>query len=428
MKKISIIYTAVLSMLSGIAVAQQESVPINIPVSLNQYLVNVSKGNLDYIAKQLDVSIAEASLKAAHVFPDPQISLGYTNNQDQTMKLGQSIETGISYPVSLGNKRGANIALANSQYELSQLVLDEYFRNLRADAAISYFSALKLQKTYQLQEETYEQMLQLAQADSIRLKDGEANNVDALQSALEAKAQLNQVFQAKADMQNAFFDFSRLQGKAGTDTVYNPVGEFPASTRDFNLTALVDTAVKNKGDIKIAIKNKEISEKNLRLLQANRAFEFSLEAGYSYNSVAKNNVAPSPAYSSYNAGISIPLKFSNTNRQAMVAAKLAIDQSEIEYNDIRQQLTTSVIQAYNTFVAQRKQLEHYNEGLIGNAEKILNSRVYSYQRGESNLVEVISARRTYVDLRSDYLETLYRYVSSLIELERVAGIWDLDKM
>ena len=425
--RISTLYIILLSLLASNAFSQQETVKKAIPVTLAQYLSNVSKGNLGYIAEQFNVSIADAGVKASKVFPDPEISLGYSNNQDQTLQMGQGVEAGISYPITFGNKRGANIALARTQYELSQLALEEYFCNLRADAALSYFAALKLQKVYLLQEDTYKQLHKLAHADSISFAVGEANEIDAMQSALEAKTQLNQVFQSKADMENALASLSRLQGKALNDTLYNPSDDFPLTAREFLLPKLIENALTDKEEIKLAIKNKEISEKNLRLLKANRAFEFNLQAGYSYNSVVKNEIAPAPSFYSYNAGVSIPLKFSNINKGAVTAAKLAIKQSETTYKDVELQMITEVTQAYNTYMAQKKQVEHYNKGLIDSAEKILKGRIYSYQRGESGLVDVINAQHTYNDLRNDYLETLYSYVSSLIELERTAAIWDLDK-
>jgi len=132
---------------------QRESIFPSRPVTLSQYLVNVMKGNLGYIAEQFNVSIAAAELKAARVFPDPEISLAYSNNEDQKLQMGQSFEAGMSYPISFGNKRGANVSLAKSQLELSQMILDTYFQNLRAEAALNYFSGLRSKKIYLLQKE-----------------------------------------------------------------------------------------------------------------------------------------------------------------------------------------------------------------------------------------------------------------------------------
>ena len=397
------------------------------PVTLSQYLLSVMKGNLAYIAGRFNVSMAEAELKASKVFPDPEVSISYANNEDRTLRMGQSVEAGISYPINLGNKRGAGTALARSQHELSQVMLDAYFQNLRADASLSYFSSLRNQKIYLLQENIYEQMSRLASADSIRLEAGEATSLDALQSSLEARSQQTEVYQSFADMQNAFLDLMLLQGKKVSDALDNPSDNFPYKQRDLNLSELINKAVQNRADLLVAIKNKEVSEKNLNLLKANRAFEFSLETGYSYNSIVKNEIAPAPAFYGLSAGIAFPIKFSSLNRGSLQAADLAVKQSQVEYEETELQVTSEVIQAYNNFIGQNKKIEHYNLGLVEDAGKILKGRIYSYQDGESGLIDVLNAQRTYIGLQLNYIEALFEYTAALIELERSAGIWDLSE-
>lgn len=428
MKRLSqkfIVATILFLLIANRLFSQQEATSVNVPISLQQYLANVAKGNLGYVAGQFNVSIAEAGVKAAKVFPNPEISVNYSNNEDNKLMMGQGIETGISYPVSLGNKRGAGVALAKSQFELAQSTLEAYFQNLRADATLSYFAAMKEHQIFLLQEDTYKRMKELANADSIRLKTGAITEIDALQTALEAKAQLNQVFQSKAEMQNTGINLSQLQGKALHDTLYLTSGDFLRVKHNFVLSELIQTAVKNRAELQIAIKNREISEKTLRLLKANRAFEFRLEAGYSYNAIVRNEIAPAPAFNSYSTGISIPLKFSNFNKGELQAAKYAVNQNETLYRDVELQITAEVTQAYYLYLAKEKQIEQYEQGLVANAEKILHGRIYSYQRGESGLIEVLNAQRTYNDLRKNYYETLNDYSSALVELERSAAIWDI---
>ena len=422
--------STILSMLlftsaSSAIYSQQEITYIAKSVSLSQYLNNVMKGNLGYLAGQFNVSIAEAELKASKMFPDPEVSLTYANNEDNRLQMGQSAETGISYPINLGNKRGAGMALARTQYELSQLMLDAYFQNLRADAALSYFASLRNQKIYLLQRDIYKQLSHLASADSIRLQSGESTDLDALQSSLEARSQQTEVYQSFADMQNASLNLMLLQGKVGSDTLDKPSDSFPYEQRDFNLNKLIDHAIQNRADLLVAIKNQEVSEKNLNLLKANRAFEFNLEAGYAYNSIVENEIAPAPAFNSLSAGISIPLKLSSLNKGSLQAADLAVQQSQITYEETELQITSEVIQAYNYLVAQNKKVEHYNLGLVEDASRILQGRIYSYQQGESGLIDVLNAQRTYIELQLNHLEALFEYTSALIELERSAGIWDL---
>jgi cobalt-zinc-cadmium efflux system outer membrane protein len=233
------------------------------------------------------------------------------------------------------------------------------------------------------------------------------------------------VYQSLADMQNASLNLMRLQGKNLSDTLDKPSDDFPYIKRDLKLNELINNAIENRTDLLVAIKNKEVSEKNFRLIKADRAFEFSLETGYSYNSIVKNEIASAPAYNGISAGVAFPIKFSSFNKGSLLAADLAIKQSQINFYDVELQITAEVIQTYNNFIAQNKKVQHYNLGLIDDAHKILQGRIYSYQSGESGLVDVLNAQRTYMELQLNYIEALFSYTATLIELERAAGIWDL---
>ena len=73
-----------------------------------------------------------------------------------------------------------------------------------------------------------------------------------------------------------------------------------------------------------------------------------------------------------------------------------------------------------------RQVDNFNNGLLENAENVRKGKIYSYQRGETSLLEVLNAQRTYNDIQTRYYETRYYQAAALIELEKAAGIWDID--
>lgn len=405
--------------------AQEKNVFEGNPVSLSGFLQGVVKGNLGYIAEQLNVNIAEAELQASRVFPDPELSVIYSNNEDKRLQMGQTLEAGLTYPVNTGNRRKAGINLARAQYELSEIILDSYFNNLRADATLGYFAGIRDREKYLLMVDMHQQVQELARADSIRYQTGEISFIDALQSSLEARSLQALVLESHAEMKNTFLNLMILQGKKTFDILDIPADSLLSTWYDVNLSELVDNAVFKRADLLAALKNKEVSEKALNLLKAERAFEFSLETGYSYNSIVLNEIAPAPAFNGISAGISVPLKFSGLNRGSLRSAELAIRQNDLLYEEAELQIRAEVVMAYNNYTARGKMIEHYNLGLINDAQKILAGKISSYQKGESDLIEVINAQRTYLDLQSDYIDALFEFSSSLVELERAAGVWDI---
>ena len=411
--------------LAAVVVGQPKPAAVELKLSLKQYLAAVAKGNLSYAVQQYNVGIAEAELRASKVFPDPEISISYSNNQDNTLMMGQGIETGISYPISFGNKRGASIALAKSTFEQTQSALDAFYHSLLADATLAYLNAVYNHEVLMLQKDGYQQLQKLADADSIRLKVGEIMEIDAQQSALEAKSQLGHFFQAQDGWNASRVALTRLLGASVTDTIVLPLDADAHWNRTFSLDELTQKALSLRPDLKVAAQEQEVAQAKLRQLKADRAFEFSLEAGYAHNAQVRNETAPAPAFSSYSAGITIPLKLSNINRSAVRSAKLSVKQSEVFYRDMQQQVVAEITNAYNNYRTAQSQIEHYSSGIVDRAEKILLGRIYAYQRGQSTLMEVLGAQRSYKDIRLSYADARLRYTTALVELERAAGIWDI---
>ena len=63
--------------------------------------------------------------------------------------------------------------------------------------------------------------------------------------------------------------------------------------------------------------------------------------------------------------------------------------------------------------------------MLQQAKEVLDGKIYSYNRGEVSLLEILNAQRTYDDVQAQYIETLYNYNAALVELEKSAGMWDI---
>ena len=161
----------------------------------------VSADNLEYAAEKMNVSAAHADVIAAKVFDDPSLSFTYSNNEDHTLQMGQSYELELSQNVTLG-RRTAGIKLARSQNELAEIVLDDYFRNLQADATIAYLEVMKQKQLSDIKRSAWSNMYDLAKSDSIRLASGKIMEVESIQSRLEADIMYNEVLQAETDLKS----------------------------------------------------------------------------------------------------------------------------------------------------------------------------------------------------------------------------------
>lgn len=395
-------------------------------LTFDEYLHNVRESNVEYLAEKYNVDIAEANVKAAKVFPDPELSVSYANNQNWNLEMGYGVDAELSYTLELGGKRKARVRVAQSEKEMTDALLEDYFRNLRADATLGYLMAIRQDKLYEIQKASYMQMLELARADSLRLLSGVITETDARQSKLEAATMLNDVHASEGDLREILVQLLLFQGDKNMELPDSIAGTLNYLKRDFDLLSLVTTAQNNRADLQAALKSKEVSQNNLRLAKADRAIDLGLSIGGGYASIVRNEIAPAPEFWGITAGISIPLKFSNANKGALRAARLTAEQSEKQYEAIELQISSEVMQAYNKYTTECRKVEQFNTGLLHDAETIFRKKIYSYERGETSILEVLNAQRTYNDIQVSYHETLYECAAALVELERMCGIWDIE--
>jgi cobalt-zinc-cadmium efflux system outer membrane protein len=106
-------------------------------------------------------------------------------------------------------------------------------------------------------------------------------------------------------------------------------------------------------------------------------------------------------------------------------AEFKVQQAEELFKQVELQISVEVTQSWEFYVDYCNQVANFNSGLLEDAEKVRKGKIYSYQRGETSLLEVLNAQRTFNDIQTTYYETLFYQAASLIELEKSAGIWDI---
>lgn len=393
-------------------------------LNFEEYLGLVGKKNLGYAAQKYNVGMAEASIQTAGMFPDPQLDLETTNNGIKE-NMGYVYGASVGWTLELGGKRKARINLAKDQSELSKIQLQDFFRNLRADATLGYLDALKSKAILEVQQDSYKNILQLAKSDSVRYRLGIISLVTSKQSKLEAASLLNEVYQAESAEQQALTGLAVFlsDGKIADRDV---TGDFNAFNRDFNIDDLIIQALNTRADLLAAKQNTQVAKSQISLEKANRKIDLGINAGAERHTEATNEIAPSPTVNAVKLGLSIPLKFSNRRNAGLKIAEMAHSQAELEYHQIEQGIQAEVMQAYQQYMATQKQVKQFHNGMLTEAKSILDGITYSYKRGESSILEVLNAQRTYNGVRKDYYQALADNATALIELERRAGIWDIN--
>ena len=393
-------------------------------IDYQTYIDLVLKQNIGYAAEKLNVGIAEAELKAARVFNDVTLGVEYADNDDKNMLMGRSVSAELSKTFSSG-KRSANIDLAKSEKELTDVLLEDYFHALRAEATLAYLEAVMQTELFRVKQQSCVNICDLAKGDSIRHRLGKITKVDAIKSGLEAGISRNEVIQMRAELHNTYSSLDLWIGDFSDRTLLIPEGTLAIPERIFDTEELLQTALANRADLAAAMKNADVARKALIVSKRERNMDFDLALGYNYNTEVRNDIAPAPQFNGITLGVAIPLKFSNINKGSVLAAGQRAQQAELNYRQAELEVQTSVIQSLRQYKSMLEQVKNFENSLLQDAKSVIDGKIYSYERGETSLLEVLDAQRTYDDLQATYIETLYHCAAALVELERNAGIWDI---
>ena len=388
------------------------------PMTYERYYNLVAEKNVLFIAEKYNIDKATASVEAAKVFNDPELSVSYGNNQDWDLQMGQSVEVEMSINPDLAGVRRARIAVAQSEKDITAASVSAYLANLRLEAAEVWAEAWRLRENCAVLQESVNGMIQIARSDSLRLIVGDIGRSDALQSRLEAQTMKGELLKMQAEYLNALDAVSLF---CGGEQVSSLEGELPGIGLLPAESEIISLAESNRADLKAAELSKTLSENNLKLVRASRAFEMGINLGYSYNTEVRNEIAPAPRFNGLTVGVSIPLKFSSLNKGEINAAKAEIRQSEYYLEAARQKVRSEVVQAYNSLMAAIAVKNQYTESILEDAQNILESRKTGYLKGESSLIELLSAQQTYLDIMQAYIEACcYNFVCKA-QLEQASG-------
>ena len=388
------------------------------------FIDSVMNNNQAYCAEKLNVPISEALYKASKAIQNPSLSATYGNNSDWKKQMGQSVELEVSQPITFG-VISARKQVAKNEAKIASANLDDYLLNLKAEASVSFIEALLARDLSQIAYQTYQNMQRLASGDSLRFVKGDISEYDMLQTRIEARMAQQDYLSAVAAYNNNLVTLDLFAGNPtrGTKAIE---GQLSNPNRDYTIAELTDIALKHRPDLKSGQQSVSLAESQARLVKRERLPEVEVSLGMSINSEVRNEIAPAPRYVGYTAGISMPLPFSNANKGNIKASQLSIQQSQLQAEALENQMVSEIMQALNNYHMAQRNAKTYTEELIHDAEKILQGRIYAYQRGETSLIEVLAAQETYNDVRKNYAEALSQCMTAWIELQKVTGLLEIE--
>ena len=382
-------------------------------ISYGEYMERVLAGNIMLTAQKMDIEIADAGVTGSKVHNDPTIALTYTNNEDWDKKLGQGIELELSRSFTFGVRR-SRIDLAESERKHAVALLEEYMRNLRADATIAYLENLRATMMLDEAKEIYNELSEVATNDSLRFVRGEIAESDYLESRMAQGMTRNAVLEAEAECCNSAIKLGYYMGNLDNAGNYRGTGTLEITENIAPIDHYTGIALEHRADLVVALSNVEMAEATQKFNRAARRPDINLTIGATYNRAR-------PDFTTLKAGIAVPIRFSNLNRGARIMDEVLVRQANIEVEEAKLLITADVMQAYNDYSYATMQSETFSQSMLNDMDNVVDSKKRAYEMGEISFLEYLIVERNKSEMQREYIDALFGKAVAWVELQRATG-------
>jgi outer membrane protein, heavy metal efflux system len=398
------------------------------------FIHEVMVANLDYAAARYNADMAVADAAAAKLLPNPTLSLGGTRDltfhnkygtdsegKPVLLRQGEPRSVGVDQTIEWWGKRKWRIRAADQALHAAAATLQDFLRNLKLDAAAAYADALAAQRIVDQLHASSAFLNKLNSAQQIRFKAGDISRPDLLETQVEQQEFLNDLSRAEDDAETARFALSTFLGKNRGQTGFIVSGELKQRSGDYRIDNMIQEALTQRTDLIALRYARDAADSGVELAKASRIPDVDIGVNYAFNPAVVNPMDPTPNDHQLTLTFAIPLPLFDRGQYAISKAKAAAHQSQVQLGAAELHAEVDIRTAYTLYQSALKRVASFDNGILKNADDLLEARRYGYQRGANSLLELIDAQRAGNQIRQDADQAQAELAKARIQLERVTG-------
>lgn len=411
------------------------SAPVTREITFDEFMSEVLAANLDYAAQRYNVDLAKADAAAARLWPNPTLTLNANrdltfhgkvalgiNGNHVSQTLPESRALGLTQTLDLAGKRRWRTRTADQTYRAAAANLEDFLRNLKLDATAAFAAALATRTTVEQQRQAAGYLADLVQAQRVRFEKGDRSEADYLQSRLDELQLQNDLRQAEASATAAQFALCTFLGRDRGQTTLIPRGELQPPARDYDPAQLIGRALATRPDLVALRHSRDATQSMIRAAKAERFPDVDVGATYTASRASENFIAAAPRFNQLGLGLSLPLPLWNRNQHQIRKAQATAGQTQRQLDAAELKAEVEIRTAYSNYRAAIGRVQQFEGELLRGAETVVGARRYSYEHGQTSLLELLEAQRTANNVQQNYHDALADAVKAHIELLRAAGL------
>jgi cobalt-zinc-cadmium efflux system outer membrane protein len=374
---------------SSVMAAQQQ-------MSLSDCEEAFQKNNLQLLAEQYNINMADADILQAKIWELPQLSgqiNAYNPEDRKVFDIGRAKGAEITQLIYMGGKKKNEIAFAKSNKELARLQFSQLLVDLRTQLHTTYYNLyyerLKLENT----NKQLGYMSDLLAAYKIQSAKGNVS----LKDEVRLQSVVIQLNNDKIAINKNILEFEQslkvltgitedMEPKLSDSEAHDILAAQPFGDE----TELQKKAVENNADYQYNLKLIDNSKLYAQWQKSLNVPDLNLGAAWDQNGgTFKNEI---------NLTVGIPLPLWKSNKGNVEKANFAIQQNQKSADFQKLNLETKVQAAYKMWKTQYDQLSQIKPDDLNNMELVYNGMLNNFRKGNVSLIE-------FVDFMDSYRET-----------------------
>lgn len=307
-----------------------------------------------------------------------------------------------------GNKRALRQLQAEAVTSASRAqVLDTVRQQLLA-LRQAFTAALLAKSNLRLAEDTDAQYAETEKIMEIRHRSGDVALVDLDR----IKAARLSYRQAILDARSAYWQACRdVQTSLNLAIPVEAAGALSHKPVGTALAALQHTALEERPDLAAARRSEVAAGHGTRLAEAQRTRDITV--AMNLQRVGNDHAVGATA--------SVPLFLFNNNREAVRQATAQQRLANVQVRQAELNVQAEVEKAHQALRVAQQSLDLYNREAVERTARIREVILYSYQRGEASILEVLEAQRNANQIQTSFNQSMAAYESAYWQLEFAVG-------
>ncbi len=385
-------------------------------LSLHDAVALALAGNPHSLASSERIEVERGRFWRGISPPPPTVDVGYDYIPkgagvrlygERAIGVSQSID----FPTTIyfrGRQLSSRVSTAEAEHASTA-------NAITLEVKLAYYTVLARQKKLELTEENLGIAEDFARKAEIRYAVGEATNLERLTAAVQRTQARSTVGTARNDLAIAFGELQQALGRGKEDhvktilltdsLVYTPFTE--------NVDRLMEKAA---GNPHLRAASFRVSDASIGRTLAWSSLLPTFNATYSRQTVGGN----SDLYG-VSLGVSVPVWFFLDQRGQIQEAAANESIAEHDLRSLRNSISMTVRNAYLEMENYERQITVHRTDILPQAEEVYRTARASYDAGEISYIEFLQARQLLTSSRSEYIDELARYCSSVAKLEYAVG-------